>query len=115
VLCDRFTDATFAYQGAGRGFDLDVLKQLERWVQGPVQPRLTLWFDLDPAIAMARLAKARRADRFETEDERFFHRVRAGYQARMEADPRRFARIDATQDREQVSRQLIAAVDEATW
>src|SRR5574343_84474 len=73
VLCDRFTDATFAYQGHGRGFDLDVLRTLERWVQttpgqpGLVEPELTFWFELDPAIAAARLAGARAPDKFESE------------------------------------------------
>ena len=64
VLCDRFTDATFAYQGSGRGFDLAVLQQLEQWVQGSRQPDVTVWFELDPAIAAVRLAGARVPDRF---------------------------------------------------
>ncbi|NWG76435.1 MAG: dTMP kinase, partial [Rubrivivax sp.] len=79
VLCDRFTDATFAYQGGGRGFDLDVLAQLERWVHPQRQPDLTFWFDLDPAQAAARRAAARVPDRFECQDAAFFTRVRDGY------------------------------------
>jgi dTMP kinase len=115
VLCDRFTDATFAYQGHGRGFDLSVLGTLEHWVQdrGPSQglrqPDLTLWFDLDPAVAAVRLAGARAPDRFESESGAFFARVAAGYAARAQADPRRFTRIPADQTPEQVG-QAVRAV-----
>ena len=102
VLCDRFTDATFAYQGHGRDFDLRVLAQLEQWVQGLngpelLQPQLTLWFDLPPAVAAARLAGARVPDKFEAQPVAFFERVAAGYLARMQANPSRFLRIDADQ------------------
>lgn len=96
VVCDRFTDATFAYQGGGRGFDLDVLRQLEQWVQQGRQPDLTLWFDLTPALAAQRRQAARAPDRFEAQDEDFFERVRAGYEARRAADPGRFAVLDAS-------------------
>jgi dTMP kinase len=110
VLCDRFTDATFAYQGHGRGFDLEVLRQLERWVQAvPAlrpgalrQPDLTLWFDLAPEVAAQRLAGARLPDKFESQPLPFFQRVAAGYAARLAADPARFARIEADQPREAV-------------
>lgn len=112
VLCDRFTDATFAYQGGGRGFDLDVLAQLERWVQQGRQPDLTLWFDLDPAIAAARLAQARVPDRFEQQPGEFFRRVREGYRQRCEAQPQRFVRIDAAQERERVWADIVAAMQE---
>ena len=115
VLCDRFTDATFAYQGAGRGFDADVLAHLECWVQGELQPDLTLWFDLDPALAQQRLADARKADRFEAQDLRFFERVRAGYLARRAADPARFETIDAAADREVVWEQILAALGRRGW
>ena len=107
VLCDRFTDATFAYQGGGRGFDWAVLGQLETMVQalpggGLRQPDLTVWFDLDPAIAAERLASARVPDKFESQPAAFFAAVRAGY-ARREAEmPQRFARINAAQTREAV-------------
>ena len=136
VLCDRFTDATFAYQGAGRGFDSAVLAQLERWVQqtgpgglvspggqgGPggaatpseptrlLQPELTLWFDLPAPVAAARRAAARAADRLEREDQAFFERVRAGYAERAAAAPQRFVRIDADLPREAVSQQVCQAV-----
>jgi len=88
VLCDRFTDATFAYQGFGRGQDLALLERLETAVQQGLQPDLTLWFDLDPKLAAQRRAVARAADRFEAEDLAFFERVRAGYLARMGAAAR---------------------------
>ena len=108
VLCDRFTDATFAYQGAGRGFDLEVLATLESWVQQvPAartlrQPHLTVWFDLDPAVAAQRLAGARVPDKFESQPQAFFARVAQGYADRAMADPGRFLRVDADRPREQV-------------
>ena len=110
VLCDRFTDATFAYQGAGRGFDLQVLSTLEQWVQrvgqGVRQPDVTVWFDLDPAIAAQRLAGARVPDKFESQPQEFFARVASGYAARAAADPKRFLRIAADQPREKVWRDV---------
>jgi dTMP kinase len=107
VLCDRFTDATFAYQGGGRGFDWAVLGQLERIVQQTPegvlrQPALTVWFDLDPLIAAERLASARVPDKFESQPADFFAAVRAGYARRQSEMPERFARIDAAQTREAV-------------
>jgi len=115
VLCDRFTDATFAYQGAGRGFDPAVLARLEGWVQEGRQPDLTLWFDVAPALAAQRRAAVRAADRLEREDEAFFERVRAGYAARAEADPARFARIDAAQALEVVRADAVAALAARGW
>jgi dTMP kinase len=112
VLCDRFTDATFAYQGHGRGFDLSVLATLEQWVQTPApgatlrQPDLTLWFDIDPALAAQRLAGARQPDKFEAESQAFFARVAAGYAARCAAQPQRFVRIDGAQPLAQVWEQV---------
>ena len=110
VLCDRFTDSTFAYQGAGRGFDLAVLAQLEAWVQDGRQPELTLWFDVDPAVAAQRRAAARGADRLEREDELFFARVREGYARRAQAAPARYAQLDAVQPLEAVRADAIAAL-----
>ncbi|WP_290901913.1 dTMP kinase [Aquabacterium sp.] len=110
VLCDRFTDATFAYQGAGRGFDLQVLAQLEGWVQQGLQPELTLLFDLSPAVAAARLRDARQPDRFESLDEAFFERVRGGYLARQAADTQRFALIQADAPPPAVAAQVQAAL-----
>jgi dTMP kinase len=115
VLCDRFTDATFAYQGAGRGFELEVLSTLEGWVQQGRQPDLTLVFDVDPAIAAARLTAARAPDRFEAQDHAFFSRVRAGYQARMDAQPNRFATIDASLAPQQVGEQVQAVFEQRGW
>ncbi|MDO9003418.1 MAG: dTMP kinase [Aquabacterium sp.] len=115
VLSDRFTDATFAYQGAGRGFDLSVLSTLEQWVQGQRQPDLTFLFDLPPEVAAARLSAARQPDRFEAQDTAFFERVRAGYQARLQADAQRFALIDASASPADVARQVDAALQSKGW
>ena len=117
VLCDRFTDATFAYQGGGRGFDLAVLQTLERWVQGHdvlhadnnqklLQPDLTVWFDLAAEEAAQRLVGARVPDKFEAQPVEFFRRVAQGYGQRLQADPQRFARIDASPHREAVWRDV---------
>lgn len=110
VLCDRFTDATFAYQGGGRGFDLDVLSTLETWVQAGRQPDLTLLFDLAPSVAAQRLASARQPDRFESQDLAFFERVRAAYLRRQQAQPHRFIRIEADQAPEAVAEQIRSAL-----
>ena len=115
VLCDRFTDATFAYQGGGGGAVPAQLEQLENWVQQGLQPDLTLWFDLPAATAAQRRAQARAADRFEQRDLEYFERVRTGYQGRLEADPRRFARIDAALERDAVWRQIVAALESRGW
>lgn len=115
VLCDRFTDATFAYQGGGRGVESSVLGSLEQWVQEGLQPTLTLWFDLPAEMAALRRAQARAADRFEQEDLDFFERVRAAYMARMNAAPERFVRIDAALDRPAVRRQIDNALDTRRW
>ena len=119
VLCDRFTDATFAYQGAGRGFDAAVLSTLEQWVQAGraalpastlLQPKVTLWFDLAPEIAAQRLAGARVPDKFEAQPVEFFRRVAQGYADRAAADAKRFVRIDASQARDQVWQQVETAL-----
>jgi dTMP kinase len=119
VLCDRYTDATFAYQGAGRGFDLAILST--QWVQAIPgssklrQPDLTIWFDLAPAVAAVRLANARVPDKFEAQPQAFFERVASGYAQRMAQAPQRFARIDAAQTREQVWQDVLAAVQQHGW
>lgn len=115
VLCDRFTDATFAYQGGGRGVPPAILNELEHWVQGALQPDLTVWFDLPAELAAQRRAQARAADRFEQQDLDFFARVRAGYEARALATPQRFVRIDAAQDRAAVALQLARALELRAW
>ena len=120
VLSDRFTDATFAYQGGGRGFDWNVLAELERRVQHTPahalrQPHLTLLFELDPAIAADRLAGARVPDKFESQPVEFFSRVARGYARRVKEDPGRFVRIDASQPREAVGNDVLAALRAKGW
>jgi dTMP kinase len=115
VLCDRFTDATFAYQGGGRGFDIDVLHTLEGWVQAGRQPDLTLWFDAPPALAAQRRAAARAPDRFERQDEAFFARVRDGYAQRCAAAPQRVVRIDATLAPADVRAALERTLEQRGW
>ena len=127
VLCDRFTDATFAYQGGGRGFDWDSLSKLELLAQDRqppeanlahkdlLQPDLTIWFDLPPAVAAERLAGARVPDRFESQPAAFFDAVRAGYARRAAEAPARFARIDASQPRDAVGADVRAAVQGRGW
>lgn len=95
VLCDRFTDASYAYQGGGRGIAWARLASLEQWVQRGLQPDLTLLFDLDPQLALERRSQDRSADRFEAETLAFFTRVRAAYLERADAEPLRFQVIDA--------------------
>jgi dTMP kinase len=126
VLCDRFTDATFAYQGEGRGFDLQMLSFLEHSTQIPCaqtaqnalkikglkerQPDLTLLFDIPPQVAAERLATARVPDKFESQSLEFFTRVASGYAARMAQSPQRFARINGHQSRELVRAEVMASV-----
>ena len=123
VLCDRFTDATFAYQGAGRGFDVAVLSTLERMVQTGLAPQaalmrepdLTIWFDLAPEVAAERLAGTRVPDRFEAQPVEFFRRVAQGYADRAAAAPQRFARLDASQERHKVWQQLTSVFVRKGW
>jgi dTMP kinase len=97
VVSDRFTDATFAYQGGGRGFPVDKLRILEAWVQEGLQPDLTLYFDIPVSTGQARLKKAQGTpDRFEREDAAFHERVRATYLERAAQFPQRFRVIDAS-------------------
>ena len=110
VLCDRFTDATYAYQSGGRGIPAADVAALERWVHPQLQPDLTLLFDLDPAIAAERLARARRSDRFEAEERDFFTRVREHYLVRARAEPQRFFVVDTSQDKPVVQARLAEAV-----
>jgi dTMP kinase len=110
LLCDRFTDASFAYQGGGRGLPLSVLNPLADWVQQGTEPELTLWFDLPAAQAAARRAGAREADRIEQQDLDFFERVRAAYAARAAEAPQRIVRIDASGTVEQVGQAVLAVL-----
>jgi len=123
VISDRFTDATFAYQGGGRGFDLAVLSTLERIVQATSadntsfirQPDLTLWFDLPPETAAERLAGARVPDRFESQPVVFFQRVAQAYADRHTQDPARVARIDAATSRHAVWQQITSTLVRKGW
>ncbi len=119
VICDRFTDATFAYQGGGREFDLTTLTQLDRWVQSVDgvfrEPDLTLWFVLDPRIAAERLVSARVPDRFESQSAQFFDKVHQAYMKRALEAPQRFAQIDASQSKEAVWTQLIDVIRNKKW
>lgn len=110
VLSDRFTDATFAYQGGGRGVDAARIAVLEDWVQGELRPDLTLLLDLPVEAGMARIAGRSQPDRFEREDDAFFQRIRASYLQRAADEPQRFRRIDATAPVDEVSRKVLEAV-----
>ena len=122
-ISDRFTDATFAYQGAGRGFDWQKLLVLERMAQTGCgleaslmrEPDLTIWFDLPAAVAAERLATARVPDRFEAQPQAFFAAVADGYARRCAQAPGRFARIDAHQSREAVWQQVTAVLQARGW
>jgi dTMP kinase len=107
VISDRFTDASFAYQGGGRGLSLGKLNELEAWVQGRgngllLQPNLTILFDLPGSVAEARRSKVRAPDKFEKMDLEFFERVRQEYLRRAKEDPKRFHLVDATQTQETI-------------
>jgi dTMP kinase len=106
VISDRFTDATFAYQGGGRGMSLDKLSQLEQWVHGDLQPDLTLLFDVPLEVARERLQRTRDLDKFEQEQDDFFVRVRQVYLQRAEAFPHRIRVIDSTRPIADISREL---------
>lgn len=107
VVCDRFTDSTFAYQGGGSQVDGARLAALENWVHGDLQPDRTYLFDLPPAVAAERRGAARVADRFEAREQDYFERVRAAYQARVQADPGRFLVLDAGDERGRIRRRLL--------
>ena len=107
VVCDRFTDASYAYQGGGRGLAWEKLQALERWVHPHLAPDLTLLFDVPLAVAQARMAAAaREADRFEQEKADFHARVRAAYHARAAGEPDRIRVIDGSRTLDQVKNQL---------
>ena len=106
VLCDRFTDATYAYQSGGRGVAEERIATLEHWVHADLQPDLTLLFDVPPEVAALRLSRARAADRFEAEDVQFFAAVRRAYLARAASDPARFYVIDGTRPPEELRARL---------
>jgi dTMP kinase len=112
VVCDRFTDATYAYQGGGRQLDCALIAQLEQTVQGDLRPDTTILLDLDPRTGLARAASTGAADRFEREQLEFFQRVREAYRQRAEAAPERYGIVDASLPLEQVQRQLRALLEQ---
>jgi len=115
IVCDRFTDATYAYQGAGHGVSIALIDALARFVHGDCNPDLTLLFDVPSAISRERLTRmhlrGKSLDRFERETQAFFERVRQGYLARAAADPARFRIIDSTRPVADVRDELAAIVE----
>lgn len=106
VICDRFTDATYAYQAGGSGMAWERVAELEQWVQGALQPDLTLYFDLDPVVGRARARQAREPDRFEREKQAFYERVRVAYLRRAAEHPRRIRVIDASRTISEIQLEL---------
>ena len=111
VVSDRFTDATFAYQGGGRGVPLQDIASLEHWVQGDFRPDLTLLLDVPLEVSMARINQTREKDRFEQEEAEFFNRVREVYLQRANEQPERYAVIDSSQSLDAVKNQIETALD----
>ena len=107
ILCDRFTDASYAYQGGGRGIDASRINLLEKWVQGDLRPNLTLLFDLDVSIGMQRTKKRSGADRFEREEINFFEKIRNTYLERAKKEPQRFRIINSASSLENVKEQIV--------
>lgn len=112
VVCDRFTDATYAYQGGGRGIDWARIAVLENWVQGGLRPDLTLLFDVPVAVGLARAKRRSAPDRFERERGDFFERVRRAYLAAAAREPKRIRVIDATRPPEAVEAKLAEILEE---
>ncbi len=111
VLCDRFTDATYAYQGGGRGLPVDAIQTLETLVQKGRQPDKTFFLDLDVNIGLARAKERGELDRFECEQMAFFERVRKAYWKRIDDDPERFIVIDASVSLDQVQQQIMKSLE----
>ena len=111
VLCDRFTDATLAYQGAGRGVDMSFLRALAARVEAGTRPTLTVLFDVPPAVSRERLAGLKTPDRFEQEQQDFFERVRQGYLELAAAEPGRFVVLDASRPLDEVTAALLRAAE----
>jgi len=111
VLCDRFTDATYAYQGFGRGLNLEHIKQLEVLVQGDLHPDFTLILDIDPELGMSRVRARGELDRFESEALEFFDRVRAGYRERASDNPSRYCLVDASSPLVVVQEHIVEALN----
>jgi len=106
VICDRFTDATYAYQGGARGMSVEVITQLEKMVQGALQPHQVILLDLPPKVGLERARARGELDRFEREPMAFYERVRSGYLGRVRTMPDRYTVIDASQDLQGVEDQL---------
>jgi dTMP kinase len=106
VICDRFTDATYAYQGGGRGLSKEKITILEQWVQGDLRPNYTLLFDVSVDIGLDRLKKNRVLDRFEIEKKSFFEKIRHCYLERAKKEPNRFYIVDANKNLEDVEKQV---------
>ena len=115
VVSDRFSDASFAYQGGGRGVDWDKLRQLEQWVHADLQPDLTLFFDVPVEVARQRLESNVSLDRFEQEQADFFERVRSGYHKRISENPKRYAVIDAGLTVQLVKQTLEEIIKQFFW
>lgn len=111
VVSDRFTDATFAYQGGGRGVPLEDIAVLENWVQGSLRPDLTVLLDVPLEISMQRIAKSREKDRFEQEEAAFFTRVRDVYLNRAAAAPERYVLVDSSKSPEEVKKAIESLLD----
>ena len=112
VLCDRFTDATYAYQGGGRGLAATRIAELEQWVQGDLRPNLTILLDVSVKVGTGRAAKRGVPDRFESEQGDFLERVRNSYLARARAEPKRIRIVDATRGESDVTRAMIDVLRE---
>ncbi|NOY63511.1 MAG: dTMP kinase [Gammaproteobacteria bacterium] len=112
VVSDRFTDATYAYQGGGRGIAVQRIDQLKHWVQGDLQPDLTLLLDAPVALGLQRVGKRGKKDRFEKEAEAFFNRVRAAYLALAQQSPQRFRVVDTSRNLATVQASIAAIIDE---
>ncbi len=112
ILCDRFVDATYAYQGGGRGFDLKRIAALDHWVLGGFRPDLTLYLDIGVEQGLKRAEARAELDRFEREKPDFFERVRSGYLDRVAADPDRFRVVDAGEPLEQVEQSIKRHIDQ---
>ncbi len=111
VICDRFTDATYAYQGFGREMGGEQVERLEQWVQGSLRPDLTLVLDVPVALSVERISSRAQLDRFEAEPAAFFERVRDGYLARIAADAARYRLIDASRPLAEVQREIAQRVE----
>lgn len=112
VVCDRFTDATFAYQGGGRGVPHEQIAEMERWVQGDLQPDLTIILDVPLEVALERIERSRDKDRFEQEDSEFYAAVRDVYLQRAASNPQRYVVINSNRDKEIVKQEIHAVLNQ---